>query len=418
MAVTHLRGHKLAPQSISRGGSIPDANVKVNISEWAEALEKRKTPIWSRIKQGASVDAIKNEWGQSYLTPIYGTINEALDTTETTIDVDTASGKAGDANALQKWMVVEIIDYVAGTDRLDYATREEVIVSLQPSAATAFEAVRGNGSGTGVAHADGAYWAVCGVAMPYNQDFEFSPVTRGDRLFNYPQRFYTMVGADVAARNTPDYEHEGDSLLDDLEKKTADLKYFAERTVVSGSRLEGDQSGGNNLPYKMGGIDYFVTNHSGRVTNMGGATLSAYDLEAVLRDAHKDLNDGGAKTLLMGIDTAAIFDSLLNPLRRADMSDTKLNLVTDSIRFRWGTIEITPTDHLPEGIILFVDFKDMSIRPYRGCSWTSKTIATKGPYDQMALWGDYTFQMTKIEKTAKIWNFNTDLDAYPRREYF
>ena len=414
MAKTNFAGASLNPLSTSRtGGLIPADNVIRSIASWANALEPRRTPVFSRCGKGKAVDQVKTEWGQSYHTPYQGTIDETLTDSATTIDLQSGEGKL-----LFPWAVVEIIDWLdPGKTRLDYSTREEVIVkSVSTDELTV---IRGSTTENAAkAHADGAYWAICGVSMPYNTDFALSPFTRGDLLYNFPQRFYQMVSADVAARNTPNYETSGDQLLADMEEATLQVKFFLERAIVSGTRLEGDANGASAIPYKMGGIDYFITKESGRVNNLGGKTLSAYDLEDVLRDMFKEIDDGGAKTLLMGVDTAAIFDTLLNPVRQATMTDTSMNLVVDTLKFRWGSLEIMPTQHMPEGQILFVDFKDIKVHPYKGVAWSTKTLATDGPYDQMAIFGDYTLTVDKVQRMGKIHNFSTDLNNYPRREFF
>lgn len=411
MAQTYNIGARLNPVSNSiTGGLIPSSNVIVKIDSWADELEPRRTPILTRVKKGKSVDLIKMEWGQSYHTPISGTINEALDNSETGIDLASGEGKY-----LQKFMVLEIIDFVSGTTRLDYSTREQVLITTDPDGTDTITVKRGFGT-SAVTHATASYWSVVGVAMPYNNDFTLSPFTRGDRIYNFPQRFYGMVGADQAARNTPSWEESGDQMLRDFKTETLRQKFFLERAIVSGQRYESTNA--TTDPYAMGGIDYFVTNHSGRVNNLSGKTLSAYDLEDVLRDMYKEVDDGGAKTLVMGVDTASIFDSLLNPIRQANMSDSKVNLVVDSVKFRWGTLEIMPTQHMPEGQILFVDFSDISLHPYKGCDWQTKSLSTDGPYDKMAIWGDFTLKVDKCARMGKIHNFNMDLNAYPRREFF
>lgn len=421
MTVSHFSGKLLNPVSSSRtGGVIPSDNVIRSIASWADALEPRRTPILTRCGKGKAVDQVKVEWGQSYHTPVNGTLGAAVSThNATTITLDTGQGKF-----IQPWMVLELINYAdAGKTRLNYANREEVVVeSISTDTLTVKRANGGNGAADST-HDNGAYWAVCGVAMPYNTDFAMSPFTRGDLLFNYPQRFYGMVGADVAARNTPTYETAGDQMLKDLEETTMLQKWYLERTIVSGNRQEGDAAstttgGTASTPYKMGGIDYFITNHSGRVNNLLGRTLSAYDLEDVLRDMYKEIDDGGAKTLVMGVDTAAIFDTLLNPIRQATVTDTSVNLVVDTLKFRWGTLEIMPTQHMPEGSILFVDFKDIKVHPYKGVAWSTRSVATDGPYDRMAIFGDYTLTVDRPQRMGKIHNFSTDLNNYPRKEFF
>ena len=418
MSTTNSVGKTLNPLSTSvTGGVVPAANVIIDVGDWADAVEPRRTPVLSRAGKGKSVSAIKHEWGQSYHTPISGTIAEALTDSETDLDVATGQGAY-----LQPWFVLEIIDFYSGTTRLDYSTREEIVVRTVDGTDTVPAIQRGAGGTTAVTHSSGAHWGVCGVALPYSTDFQLSPFTRGDRLFNYPQRYYGEVSADVAARNTPDYEHKSDVLLADLREQTMLQKHYLERALVSGGRQEGNANGTPTTttqnPYKAGGIDYFITNHSGRVNNMSGRTLSAYDLEDVLADMYKEIDDGGAKTLLMGVDTARIFDTMLNPIRQATVKDTSINLVIERLKFRWGEVDIQATQHMPEGSVLFVDFSDIKVLPYKGCNWSTKTIATKGPYDMMAIWGDFTFEIQKVNRMAKLHNFNTDLSAYPRREWF
>lgn len=414
MAVTTLRSTSLNPLSAAvTGGTIPAANIIINVSSWADALEPQQTPVSSRCKKGAAWDQVKEQWGQSYRLATSGSLDEALDTTETEIDL-----QAGEGKLLYPYAVIEIIDYIPGTTRLDYSTREEVIV-LTCNDDKILTSIRGNGTGTGVSHEDDAYWAICGTAMPYNRDFSISPVVRGDQLYNHPQRFYGMVSSDVAARNTPSYEHKGDPMLADLEAETMRQKHFLERAVVSGTRLTGDAASGTSaVPYKMGGIRYFIENHSGRVHNLAGRTLSVYDLEDMLREMYKEVEDGGAKTLLMGPDTAAVWDSLFNPYKQFTNNQTDAKFHVSKFGFRWGDLEIMHTRHLPEGEILFVDFKDISLHPYKGCSWSTKTLATDGPYDRMAIWGDYGLKVERVQRMGMLTNFNFDLDAYSRREYF
>lgn len=393
------------------GGLIPADNVVIQIAGWADALEPRRTPILSKIKKGKAVDQIKLEWGQSYHTPVNGTINDTLTNASNDNVITLASGEA---RYTQKWMVLEIINYVPGTTRLDYSTREQVLITAEAANDNDVTVQRGFG-GSIKEHPSGSYWAVTGVAMPYNENFTLSPFTRGDRIYNVPQRFFGMVGSDVAARNTPSYEYSGDQMLADMKTETMRQKFFLERAIVSGQLYDSTTTA---TPNAMGGIKYYIESKSPHNYNLGGKTLSAYDFEDLFRTMFKEIDDGGAKTVLMGPDTAALWDTLLNPYRQATIKDSSVNLMTDSMKFRWGTVNIEPTQHLPEGEILVVDFSDISLHPYKGCDWQTKTLATDGPYDQMAIWGDFTMKVERPQRMARLHNFNMDPNAYPRREFF
>lgn len=411
---------KLNPVGSSRtGGIIPsDAGPIRDVSTWARELEPRQTPILTKVGYGSPVNQLKHEVGQSYHTPISGTLGGAVANSDTSLTLTSGQG-----NYLQKYMVIEVIDWVSGSNstRLDYTTREEVIVTtLNADTPTVIRDVKNRtdastpSSGSWPTHSSGAYWGVCGIAMPFNTDFSLSPVTSGDVIFNYPQRFFGMVGADMAARNTPTYEHPTDRMLYELEKQTKLQKHFLERALVSGIRMEGD---GSTLPYKMGGIDYFIQTYGNNV-NLSGIKISAYDIDDLLRDQYKKLDNGSSLTALMGPDTAAVWDSLLNPERLATVSDTKLNLQLTEIDMRWGKVTIEATKHLPEGTILFVDWGLMKVRPYKGLDWQTKQISTAGPYDQTAIFGQFTLHIEQVAKMGRISNFNTDLSQYPRKGYF
>ena len=421
MAITGTIGASLNPLSGVTGASISSDHLIPDIAAWAEAIDPEETPIWTKCKKIGAHDQDKLEFGQSYRRRMEGTIAEALDATETAIDLTAATGTQGDINSLKKWNVIEVIDYAAGsTERLDYTTREEMLVDTLPTTTNTVTVKRGNNlGGTGVTHESGAYWAVCGTAMPYNKDFELSPTVRGDKLYNRFQRFYEMCESDIAARNTPTYEIKGDALLEDFKRATQRMKWEAERTLVSGQRVDGNAAAGDlALPPKMGGIDYFITNHSGRVTNLAGVTLSLYHLDDILRDQYKKTTAGGGTTMLMSIDTATMLDSMLNPARQGTLQDTSANLYLETIKFRLGQLEIMQTQHMPNGTILFVDFKDISIVPYKGCQWQDRVVPSNGPYDKLAIWGQYSVMIERVTRMAKLHNFNQDMAAYPRSEYF
>jgi hypothetical protein len=410
------------------GGRMPSGNVIINISGWADAQERQQTPILNRVGTGEAVNSIKFEWGQSFLTPVEGTLGAATSASSTEITFYDSDHAAGGSKLLTPWMVVEIVPYLdTGRTRLDYANREEVIIRTigGSDVATVIRQNGGGSVGTWAVHADNSYWRIIGVAAPYNRDFVMSPYTRGSRIYNHPQRFMGMVGADVAAQNTPDYEFSGNRMLDDFKKETARQKYFLEQAIVQGTLLEGnnfDVPAGSDttvIPYKMDGIDSLITKHSGNVTNLGQDRLSPWAIEAIMREQMKTMVDGGAKTILAGIDTSMIFDMLLLPMKgNAGLNETEINIMTSRFKTRHSTIEFDETHHLREGVLLMVDFSDIKLHPYKGCSWSTKVVHTAGPYDQKAIWGDYMLTAQRLQRMAKIHNFTVDLDAYGRRAFF
>ena len=390
------------------GGTTPLANKPIFVQQWAMRLAPYETPLLSTIGIGKELDSDIVYFGQSYQTPLVAELEGAINGAVGTIGV-----LAGHGLRFQVYDVVAIIDYIAGTTRTDESTKEIVWVSAIST--DTLTVTRAQGGTAGIAHLDGALLDIIGTALPQNTDHVLSPQTRGDQLYNVFQRFTGMGQADDAARNMPTFENKTDILLADVAEETKLKKIELEKTLYRGGRQRG-QPGATVAPSLMGGLDQFIP--SANVTNAGGATLSVYSLEQEVRDLWKAVGENRATRLLMSADSATIFDSLLNPYRRADMSTTTANFQWDTIKFRFATFQIAVSRHCPDGVIYGVNTANMKVHPFKGLNWHTKSIETGGDYSKMSISGDFTFVMSKPDTCFKIHNFDTNLDSYPRREFF
>lgn len=391
------------------GGSYPSANKKDIVVNWMQRLEPNDTPLLTSIGYSAPYDQDVMTWGQSFKTPLKSALAEDLDNSETGVDVT-----AGTGERFHAWMVIAVTDYDVN-GYLDHDTTEIMVVTSVSNDTLTVD--RGEGGTSAVTHTGtGTYPAlvdVIGTALPQNTDFVISPITRGTQVSNYFQRFQGMLQADVAARNMPTWENPTDVLLADAEETGRQLKIQLEKALYRSGKQRGVI--GTPTPSLMGGLDDFITTN---VTDVGGANLSVYTLEAELRDLWKEVGDNKATKFLMGPDTAALFDTTLNPYREATMSDTRLNTQFDQIKFRWGTYDLMVSRHCPAGIIYGVRPEYMKVVPFKGCNWQIKDVETAGPYDQRAIWGDFSFRLEGEHAMFKIHGFNQNFANYPRSEYF
>lgn len=387
-------------------GTIPLANKKINVVDWVMRLEPYETPMLSTIGIGDEIDQDIFYWGQSYQTPQTSNTAEAVDLTETAIDVTTNHGEL-----FSKYMVVAITDYKAGSSTLlDLTTRELIWLNADVSNDT-LNCVRGVGGTTAATHSSGAFVEIVGSAMPQLNDFSITPITRGDQAYNYFQRFQTSAVADEAARKQPTWENPGDILLDDMAEKAKIEKIHLEKAIFQGGRQRGVPG---VTPDMFGGIDTFVTTN---VTNVGGARLSVYTIQDELRDLYKAVGDNKATKFVMGPDTAAMFDTLLNPYREATWDTTTVSLSLKNVNMRFGNFDILMHRYCPEGIVYGLRFDKMKIHPFKGRNWQTKDIATDGPYDRKGLSGDFSFKLAAEHTMFKLHNFDVNPDSYPRGEY-
>jgi hypothetical protein len=407
MATVDIRTAANTYETAITGGTIPLANKKIYVASWAMRLEPYETPLLSTIGIGKAINQDVFYFGRSYQLPHSAAVSGALTNSATTINVVSGQGLR-----FQVYDVVSIKDYVSGSTRTDESTKE--IVWVTAISTDALTVTRAQGSTTGVTHLDGALLQIIGTALPQNTDHVLSPQRRGDQQYNVFQRFSGMAQADDAARHQPTYENETDILLADLAEETKMKKLELEMAIIQGGRQRG-QPGSTTTPSMMGGLDTFITSN---VTNAGGAALSVYAIEAEIRDLWKAVGENKATKFLMNADTATIFDALLNPYRRATMDTNSANLTWDKIKFRFGVFDIAVSRWIPDGVIYGVDTKNMKVHPFEGMNWHTKDIETGGDYSKKSISGDFSLRLEREHTMFKFWNFDTNLDNYPRQEYF
>lgn len=407
MPVTTLRsGLNTFPTSVT-GGTTPDANRIIDVSDWAMALEPRRTPLLSRITKSDAVSQRPFYWGQSKRVAVETTLSGAHNNSTTTLNVASGTGVI-----LQKYMILEIINFASGsTTVLDPTRREIVWVSAEP-VADAATIVRAQSGTSGIAHDAAAKVIVIGTAEPELQTHTIGPVTRGFQFYNYVQRFEEGVKADKAAQNMPTWEHKNNPMISDFEELQLKQKYLVEMAVWRGGRQAGDPS--TPLPATMGGIDTFLTTN---VYNLAAARITPRILETGLRDLAKN-TEGGPEgiELFMSYNTAAIFDALIDPIRMATATDTTLSLTVDSVKFRFGTFRITVSHNCFDNVIYGLRVANLAVRPFRGLNWhvSQKQGEMHGSdTDEKYISADLTFQLEKEASMFKFYNFDGNLDNYP-----
>lgn len=404
--VTSLRqGLNTFPTSVT-GGATPDNNVIVDVSNWSEALEPRKTPLLTMIGMGEALEHRPTYWGQSQRVALETSLLSSMTNVATTSALATGTGVL-----TQKWTVAEIVDYMSGsTTVLDQSTRE-IVVRTDDAATDSITVVRAQGGTSAVAHAAGAKVFIIGTAEPENNNHSLSPISRGFRVYNYFQRFQGGVSADKAAQNTPTWEHKTNPMLEDFREEQIRLKVLLEQAVLRGGRQAGDVA--TPLPALMGGIDTYLTTN---VTNLAFARLTPRVLEAELRDLAKQ-TDGGPEglMLLMSYDTAAIWDMLIDPIRMAKSDDTMLTMYTEKVKFRFGTFDIATSHNVRNGVIYGIRKENLKVHPYKGLNWHvgKKDGAVHAvDRDEMYLSGDFTLVVKKEASMFKLHSFAEDLTSY------
>lgn len=394
----------------------PALNKIRDVASWADALEPRSTPLLTKIGKRKARSSRPFYWGQSVRTGIATTLASGRSANATTMAV-----AAGNYTLFKKWHMVAITNYVSGTNRLDPNSRAIVWLNADPTTDTITVVPNMAGTTDPVGgHLTGALVEIIGTAEPELHNHTIDPVTRGYQVSNDFQRFVGGVSADKRPQKINTYEHKsGNPMMADMENVQLDLKVQLEKSVLYNKAASAGVDAGfenaSTRPSTLGGFRAYITTNA---KNLGGELLSPYQIEDLARDQAKKIEGGGAKTMLMSYDTAAIWDTMLNPYRRADFQTTSMNLTLERVRLRWGTYEFGISHWIPDGEIWFLNFKDMGIVPFEGLDWHMKRHETDGDYDWISQSGDFSFMLENESRMAFLYNFNNDLDSYARKEMF
>jgi hypothetical protein len=397
------------PTSI--GGIIPgDAatgHLIRDVNRFVENLAPQDTPILTRVmgnrgRRGRSGNQYKLEWGTSANLPHTSNTAEAMDTSETGLDVTTGHGVR-----FQVWDKIKVYELDAN-GLPDVATTEEMLVTAIST--DTLTVVRGRGTTSGTAFSSGAHIEILGPALPEGQDFTVAPTVYGDFYFNYYQLWQKSTVVTMEAEVTPNQEFGRGEMARRVAQNTRRLKLEVEKSLVQATRNAGNLS--TPLPGEMGGIRGFIP--SANRTDAADNPITPYDLETVGATLWDSVGDSRAKSLLMSMRTARYFDGLMNKYRQAGMDTTSANLQLRSFDTRVGTFNITPTRWVPEGIVIGVDFDNLSLVFYEGMGWQEKEHATNGAYRQRTVFGKCTLMVEHPETMFEIHNFSTNLADYSR----
>lgn len=374
------------------GGTVPgDAatgHVMRMVEEFEDFLDPTETPFTSSMRKGAPVDQRKVEWGTGALTPNVATLNEALDTTEVDVDVNTGHGK--------RFQVDSIIKI------------DSEIMRVTGIAVDTLTVVRARGGSTAAAHTTAATIDIIGIGGLENSDYPQGPMTFGDLDHNFVQRFQRYLQIDLRENVTPNWEFRDSNHMAALMARTAkEVAILREKAALMGGR----EAGSSTASSLMGGLDGYIA--SGTTYNLSAGLLDVQDLDTALSDLWTNVGpENAAKTAIMNMNAKRIVSSLINPNRRFTSDTTKATLKFESVELDAGILTFMVSRYVPAGVIYFVNMDDISLHSYKNLDWHERMTATQGDYEKTALAGDFTIMFKNNATRAKIHNFSTTLADY------
>lgn len=393
-----------AVSSIS-GDVTPSAQfLAPNVIDWTKSIRRVDAPFLTDIGRGknTSPPAIKLEWGWSY--PDYDTdqLNGQYTSGAPTMVVDDA-GKFQVGSTL----IVE--------------SEQFLVLSVNETSNTL--GVQGAYAGTSAAtHVDNMSIIIMPPAIAENQATPLSPLTQGEKDYNYFMQSEWGIQFSHRAETIPTQESlslkmgdRGQAQLRKLMEETIPNLY--ENALLFGNRAVGTTS----APSTIGGIfntSTFVTTSASisGVLTWGGIMANLQTVNSLV--GAKNIG----KTVMGHPLVIEIISSFFDDIRRATTSEQKITTNWTEVETAYGTFRLMPNHkmvktgvngHVPLDKLLFYDPKDLELVPLSGDSgWSIDPLPEDGWYSKAAVRGDHTLRAQNPDSRLILTGFSTTRSDY------
>lgn len=323
----------------------------------------------------------KIEWIEDTMSPYTATVNEALDSSETGVDVATDQGayfRQGDIVAVDsEYMLVTSVS----TDTLTVT--------------------RGYGGTTAASHNDQATMTLLTRAMPEGADATTGHTTTTSQPYNYSQIISEAAKATKTALAIKKYgvSDEMDYQVSKLFAnggQAGKLAQFLQRTFYYGKRVQRTASAYG----AMGGFGVFVTTN---VTNLSSASLQRSDIHTKIRQIR---DAGGMCThLITGSWGLEKINGMYEGSIRTTRDETRGGSEITMVKTPHGEVEIVYDWMCPAGYMYFINQEKCGWLPVR--AFEAGKIAEQGDYFLTDVVGEYTFGLANEESHGLIYGFST-----------
>ena len=368
-------------------------NIKQAISDTIAMIDWTEAPLLNRLGlDNASKFRLVNwpntkvEWIEDTMSPRSGTINEALDASETGVDV-----QAGEGAYLKKGDIMKI------EDELMY------VASVATDTATV---VRGYGGTTAATHADDTAWSIATVARLEGADFTTGHTTTVSVPYNHTQIIAEAVKVTGSEQVNPKYGIP-DTMAYHLTKligggtvgqkmKAGKLPILLEHSFFHGRRATGSDSASR----AMGGFNQYVTTN---VTDLASAQLTRDAIEDKMQACF--LAGGSPDTIICGAWARRKISSFYEDIVRTERSETMGGGTIEEIVTDFGKLEVVFNKWCPNDELYIIEPEKMGWLTFRPFDVVDR--ASTGDYTVKDVIGEFTFVLCNEEAHAKLHNFST-----------
>jgi hypothetical protein len=338
---------------------------------------------------------VKTEWGEQDLWSRRFLAAEAMDTTETGLDVPT-----GTAHRYPKGTLLKTVNS-SGEMEIMWVSAAASADSL-----TVVRAASGTGAvptTTGYNHALSQEYLVIGntIAEGATRALRGTPVAA--TKFNYSQISRQAVGVTFRQNDADVYGRSGTDIDTQLANVLKQLMVGLDENILEGRRYAGT---GASDPGGFGGLDYFFdtsVDSDANVVDLNSAAITEKTFADLFQTVFYKVGNNMGHTLLVDAWTKRKINAFWQPGVRQTRSENVIGTVVDKIATDFGEFEVFMHQGVPKGKTFLVNPEYVELGHYgsRG-RWNTRPLPVTNDTIEEEVYGDYTLKVKNAVAQGKI----------------
>lgn len=339
-------------------------------NELAEIIRRDNTSFLSRVGISGEATETTHSWMEDSLNANTATLNEALDSSETGVDVATGHGVRFRAGTLFK--------------NVSEAGKTEVMQVTDVTGDT-LTVVRGYGSTTGETHTTGSTLQIIAHPAQEGQDAPSDESKVRTKVTNYTQIFQKGINVSHTMRSVlqagvaDEYTHQ-------VARRLMEVMRELDSSLVAG--IKSASAGSDSVYRSMGGIIEFASQASGNINS----TSEALTLSVVNTMCKQIWDDGGAPNfILVGGKQKRAISAFDQSARRSMYDATVAGYVVDKVITDLGyVLDVIVDPWMPDDTVIVGDINKVRVMPLRNSAMRAEDLAKTGASFKGQIYGEYT----------------------------
>jgi hypothetical protein len=339
-------------------------------NELAEIIRRDNTSFLSRVGISGEATETTHSWMEDSLNANTATLNEALDASETDVDVATGHGVRFRVGTLFK--------------NVSEAGKTEVM-QVTSIATDTLTVVRGYGSTTGETHTTASTLQIIAHPAQEGQDAPADESKTRTKVTNYTQIFQKGINVSHTMRSVLQ-AGVADEYTFQVARRLMEVMRELDSSLVAG--IKSVSSGSDSVYRSMGGIIEFASQSTGNINS----TSEALTLSVVNTMCKQIWDDGGSPNfILVGGKQKRAISAFDQSARRSMYDATVAGYVVDKVTTDLGfVLDVIVDPWVPDDTVIIGDINKVRVMPLRNSAMRAEDLAKTGAAFKGQIYGEYT----------------------------